>query len=362
MPGLRLAVVGVGHLGKEHARIISQMSGVELVGVADPRPAQAAAVAQRCGTRAYPVHHELLTAVDGVVVAAPTMHHHVIAGDFLRSGIPVLVEKPITADLGQAKDLLALAARHKALLQVGHVERFNPAYEELSRLPLQPKFITCERYSGFAGRSTDLGAVLDLMIHDLDLVLGLVREPVRSVEALGVTVLGGHEDMARATVTFANGCVAHLSASRVHPGPVRRMHVWAPEGLVAADLARRHLTLTQPNRAALHAGFDSRKLDAATLESVRRELFGGYLQVCERACDAGDQLTRELEDFVRCIRTGQQPRVNGAAGHDALVLATQVLESLGRHQWDGDAAGPCGPSALPTPLGSLFTVVESRAA
>jgi predicted dehydrogenase len=362
MSRLRLAVVGVGHLGKEHARILSQMAGIELVGVVDPRPVQAASVAQRCGTRAYPDHRELLTQVDAVVVAAPTAHHHAVASDFVQRGIAVLVEKPLTPDLGQADDLVALAARHGSILQVGHIERFNPAFEELQRRPLQPKLITCERLSGFSGRSTDSGAVLDLMIHDLDLVLALVRSPVRSVEALGVAVLGGHEDMARATVTFANGCVAHLSASRVHPGQVRRMTVCGPEGLVALDFARRHVTLTQPNRVILHAGFDSRKLDAAGLESVRNELFGRYLQVRELDCNAGDQLTRELEDFVRCVRTGDLPRVDGTAGRDAVALATQVLDRISRHAWDGNAGGPCGPNALPAPLGPLFAAVESKAA
>ena len=247
-------------------------------------------------------------------------------------------------------------------LQVGHIERFNPAFEELQRRPLCPKFITCERLGGFSGRSTDVGAVLDLMIHDLDLVLTLVRSEVRSVEALGVAVLGGHEDMARATVTFANGCVAQLSASRVHPAPVRRMNVWAPEGFVTVDFAKRHLTMMQVNRNTLHAGFDSRRLDPSALESVRTELFGRYLQVCEFACGTRDQLTSELEDFVHCIRTGERPRVDGTAGRDAVALATQILSCIRNHAWEGDVAGPCGPKALPAPLGSLFATVESRAA
>ena len=362
MSRLRLAVVGVGHLGKEHARILSQMAGVELVGIADPRSVQATAVAQRCGSRVYADHRELLTKVDGVVVAAPTAHHHAVASVFLERGIPVLVEKPLTADLKQAEDLLVLAARHGTTLQVGHIERFNPAFEELQRRQLRPKFITCERLGGFTGRSTDVGAVLDLMVHDLDLVLALVPAPVKSVEALGVAVLGGHEDMARATVTFTNGCVAEFSASRVHPIPVRKMNLWAPEGFVAIDFAKRHLTLTQPNRNTLHSSFNSRKLDPAALESVRTELFGRYLQVCELDCEAGDQLTRELENFVHCIRTGERPRVDGTAGRDAVALATQILDSLRRHAWDGDASGPCGPNELPVSMGPLFAVAESQAA
>src|SRR5215469_6055932 len=167
MRRLRVGVVGVGHLGKEHARILSGLPDVELVGVADSQAAQAEAVAGRCGARAFTDHRQLLPLVEAAVIAVPTAAHHAVAADFLSGGVPLLVEKPLASTLGQAEDLVALAARHQALLQVGHIERFNPAYEELRRRPLQPKYITCERYGGFTGRSTDIGVVLDLMIHDL---------------------------------------------------------------------------------------------------------------------------------------------------------------------------------------------------
>src|SRR5262249_55359808 len=227
----------------------------------------------------------------------------------------------------------------------GHIERFNPAFEELLRHPLQPKFIACERYSGFSGRSTDIGVVLDLMIHDLDLVLALVRSPLRTVEALGVAVLGGNEDLAQARLTFANGCVADLRASRVHPGPVRCMHVFGPEGFAGVDYARRHLTLMQPSEQ-----LRQRQFDAATL---KMELFGRRGQIQEMDCNAGDQLTRELQEFVHSVRTGARPRVDGAAGRDALALASRVLDSVQAHAWEG-TVGPTGPWHLPTPAGTLF--------
>jgi predicted dehydrogenase len=363
MTRLRMAVIGVGHLGKEHARILSQLPDVDLVGVVDPRSVQAATVAQRCGTRAYADHHDVLNLVDAVVVAAPTAKHHAVAGSFLCRGIPVLVEKPLAAELLQAEELAIVAEERGVVFQVGHIERFNPAFEELQRRSFQPKFITCERVGGFTGRSTDVGAVLDLMIHDIDLILALVHSPVRSVEALGVAVLGGHEDVAHARITFADGCIAQFSASRVHPAPSRRMTVWGPEGFAGIDFAQRRITLTQPNRAVLHAGFDSRRLDAATAESVRSELHGRYLQTLQFDCvAAGDQLTRELQEFVHCVRTGDRPRVDGAAGRDAVALATQVLTSLRSHAWEGDVSGPCGPSCLPAPLGALFPAIETKAA
>jgi predicted dehydrogenase len=353
MSRLRVGVVGVGHLGKEHARILATLPDVQLVGVADPHAAQVQAVAQRCGTRAFRDHHGLLPLVDAAVIAAPTSQHYALAADFLARRLPLLVEKPMAQTVRQAEAMIELAQTHNTLLQIGHIERFNPAFEELLRHPLRPKFITCERYSGFSGRSTDIGVVLDLMIHDLDLVLALVQAPVRSVEALGVAVLGGNEDLAQARVTFANGCVADLKASRIHPTPVRTMHVFGPEGFAGVDFAHRHLTLMQPAESLRQRQLDSRHLDAPTLASLKAELFGRYMQVQELDCNAGDQLTRELQEFVHCVRTGQPPRVEGSAGRDALSLASRILDSLRAHAWEG-VDGPVGPSHLPAPQGTLF--------
>jgi predicted dehydrogenase len=323
MSRLRVGVVGVGHLGKEHARILTTLADVELVGVVDSHRAQAEAVAQRCGTQAFADHRALLSQVDAAVLAVPTSHHRAVAVDFLRQGIPLLVEKPMAVTLRQADEMLELAERHNTFLQVGHIERFNPAFEELQRHPLQAKFIACERYSGFSGRSTDIGVVLDLMIHDLDLVLALVPAPVRSVEALGAAVLGGHEDLAQARVTFANGCIADLRASRVHPAPSRRMHVFGPEGFAGVDFARRRLTLMQPA-----APLQRQNLDAAALATIKEDLFTRHIHTKEIDCNSGDQLTCELQDFVRAVRTGQKPRVEGAAGRAALALASRILDGI----------------------------------
>jgi predicted dehydrogenase len=348
MSRLRVGVVGVGHLGKEHARILTTLADVELVGVADPNAAQVEAVAQRCGTRGFTDPRALLSLVDAAVIVAPTTHHYALAADFLKEGLPLLVEKPMASTIQQADEMIALAQRRGTLLQVGHIERFNPAFEELLRHPLQPKFITCERYSGFSGRSTDIGVVLDLMIHDLDLLLALVQAPVRTVEALGVAVLGGHEDLAQARLTFANGCVADLKASRVHPTASRCMHVFSAEGFAGVDFARRRLTLMQPAEH-LRQG----PLDAPTMANLKTELFDRHIQIQELDCNHGDQLTRELHDFIHCVRTGQRPRVDGTAGREALALASRILDSLRTHAWDG-LAGTSGPSHLPAPRGPLF--------
>jgi predicted dehydrogenase len=362
MSRLRLGVIGVGHLGKEHARILSGMADMELVGVVDAHAPQAELIAQRCNTRAFHDHRALLPLVDAAVVATPTVHHHAVASDFLARGVPLLIEKPLASTLPQAEELVALAARRGVVLQVGHIERFNPAFEELSRRPLRPKLFTCERYSGFSGRSTDIGVVLDMMIHDLDLVLALVRSPVRTVDALGVSVLGGHEDLAQARVTFTNGCVANFSASRVHPASVRRMQVWGAEGFAALDFAKRHVTLMQPAAHLRESGHRPQPADTITLASYKAELFTRHLQTLEVDCAGGDQLTAELRDFVDCLRTSAAPRVNGTAGRDAIALASRILDSLRNHRWEGEAAGPVGPWSVPAPLGTLFTSGAQQAA
>jgi predicted dehydrogenase len=362
MSRLRLAVIGVGHLGKAHARILAEMPDVELAGVADVNAAQAEAVARRCGTRAFADYRALLPHADAAVVVVPTVFHHAVAAEFLRRGIPVLVEKPLAASLDQAEELVELARRHRAVLQVGHIERFNPAFEELRRRPLRPKFVSGERLGSFTGRSTDIGAVLDLMIHDLDLLLALVPGPVRSVEALGLCVLGGHEDVAHARIVFESGCVANLSASRVSAAPRRHMLVWSAEGFASIDFARKHLTLVQPSEELRGKHLDPRRLDAAGLARLKVELHGRHLQTLELDCQGGDQLTCELQDFLHCIRTGSRPRASGEDGRNALALATRVLEGLRSHAWDGHGAERVGPSHLPPPMGPLFPPAQDGAA
>jgi predicted dehydrogenase len=363
MAPLRVAVIGVGHLGKEHARILAALPDVELIGVADANAKQAHTVAARVGCRAYEHHAPLLEAVDAIVVAVPTTYHHAIAGECLRRGVPVLVEKPLAADSKQADELVTLARRHGTLLQVGHIERFNPALEQLLQYKLQPRFIECLRLAGFTGRSADTGVTLDLMIHDLDLLLTLTNAAVLSVEAVGVSVFGRVEDVVNARVVFTNGCVANVTASRASFISQRCMHVWAPEGYVRVDFAKRRLLLVQPSEKVRREGLNPSRLDAVTLASLKDELFGRHLEMTERDCSAGaDSLTRELKHFVHCVRTGQEPRVPGEAGRDAIALATQILECVSQHRWNGHADGPAGPLHILPAHGNLFTPSSRSAA
>jgi predicted dehydrogenase len=363
MTRLRIAVVGVGHLGQHHARILAGLPDVDLVGVADSNPEQAHTVADRLGTTAFDSHEPLIDLVDAVSVVTPTIFHHNVAAAFLRRGIPALVEKPVCRTVAEADDLIRLAAEAGVPLQVGHIERFNPAFEDLARRPIRPKFVEAERHGPFTGRSVDIGAVLDLMIHDLDLLLALVGGPVASVDAVGASVFGGHEDMVNARLVFANGCVAHVTASRISPRPKRRLRVWAPEGYAGIDFVSRKLILVQASAELRQFGLRVDRMDATTKARLKDDVFGRHLQVLNVDGDRkGDQLTAELRHFVDCVRTGRQPRVTGEDGREALALAERVLSSLRQHQWEGRPDGPVGPNRMPRPAGWLFDVPWSEAA
>jgi predicted dehydrogenase len=349
-----MAVIGVGHLGKEHARILAGLPEVDLVGVADTRAEQAQAVAKRLGTQSFGEYWPLLNLVDAATIVVPTYCHEPVAADFLRRGIPVLVEKPLAPTMLAAAKLADLAEKNSTLLQAGHIERFNPAFEELTRRPLRPQFIRAERLGPFTGRSFDIGVVLDLMIHDLDLMLALVDSPVESIEALGVSLFGAHEDIANARLRFANGCVAEVTASRAHPAPYRQMHIWSAEGYAGLDFAQKRLTLVQPSAALRARGLDPSKLDAASQARLKEELFGRHLETHTVGGQSQDQLTRELKEFVHCVQTGAKPRVCGRAGRDAVALAERIITSLQGHAWMGAASGPAGPRHVPAPVGNLF--------
>jgi predicted dehydrogenase len=328
---------------------------VDLVGVADANPDQARAVAAKLGTTAFDHFEPLVGRVDAVSVVTPTVHHHAVASAFLRAGVPALVEKPVCRTLAEAEDLIALAARAGVPLQVGHIERFNPAFEELAKRPIRPKFVEAERHGPFTGRSIDIGAVLDLMIHDLDLLLALVGGPVTRVAAVGAAVFGGHEDMVNARLEFENGCVAHVTASRITRHPKRRLRVWAPEGYAGIDFVTRKLTLVQQSEELRQYGIGADRMDAAAKARLKDEVFGRYLQVLNLDADRKfDQLTAELRHFVECVRTNQTPRVSGADGRDALELAERILAALREHPWEGSAGGPHGPQGTPAPAGWLF--------
>ena len=349
---LKVGVVGVGHLGRHHARVLAAMPDVELVGVVDNRLEQAQAVANACGpgVAAHTDHRDLLGRVDAVSVAVPTRFHRAVAGDFLDRGIPCMVEKPLATTLLEAEDLVALADARSIPLQVGHIERFNPALSALDGLAFRPKYINAERLGTYTFRSTDIGVVLDLMIHDIDLVLSLVPAPVRSVAAVGVGVFGGFEDVANARIEFADGCVANLTASRASFQAVRKMRLYGPEGYATLDFATKRGTIVSPSDRLRRGEVDLDGLDLAQPAAVKERLFGKILRVDQHQGEGREPLALELEDFVASVRTGSRPRVTGHDGLKAIRVADQVLRSLEAHAWDGTPDGPAGPHHLPEPL------------
>lgn len=354
-----MAVIGVGHLGQHHARILANMPDVELVGVVDANADQARTVATRLGATPFSDFRPLIGKVDAVSVVTPTIHHHPVASAFLKAGVPVLVEKPICRTVAEADELIELAEKAGVPLQVGHIERFNPAFEELVKRPIRAKFVEAERHGPFTGRSVDIGAVLDLMIHDLDLLLALVGGKVVRVSAVGAVVFGGHEDMVNARLEFDNGCIAHVTASRITRHPKRRLRIWAPEGYAGIDFVTRKLALVQQSEEVRKNGLRVDSMDPVSRARLKDEVFGRYLQVLNLDGDRKqDQLTAELRHFIDCVRTGAKPRVTGEDGRNALELAERVLDALRVHPWEGTPAGPHGPGGLPTPAGFLFPPIQ----
>jgi predicted dehydrogenase len=343
MKRVRMAVIGVGHLGKEHARILAGLPDVDLVGVADVSLEQARAAASRHNTQAFSDYWPLLNLVDAASIVVPTSYHLAVAREFLTRGIPLLIEKPLARTMTEARELVDLADKHGAILQVGHIERFNPAYEELRRRPFQPKYIRAQRMGPFTGRSTDVGVVMDLMIHDLDLLLALVQAPVQSVAAVGMSCFGGHEDVANARLHFANGCIADVTASRSSPTASRQMQLWGPEGYAEVDFATRKVTLMQPSAHVREHGLDPARLDPASRLRIREELFTRHLEMMTIDGQAQDQLTCELQEFVTSVQTGRTPRVSGHDGLAAIEVAEQILQSMRNHAWVGAAPGMLFP-------------------
>lgn len=344
----RIIVVGAGRLGGFHAQKLAARDDVELVAIVDPVAENRDRVAQQCHTRALADYRPLLQQIDGAVIAAPTSLHYQIAREALDAGVPILLEKPICTTRTEADELVALARRRGVVLQVGHVERFNPAFDAVASKVHAPKYIEAVRASGFTFRSTDVGVVLDLMIHDLDLVLSMVRSPLRRVEALGISVVGGHEDVANARLEFECGCVASLSASRVSHEAIRRMDVWTAEGFSAIDFAARSTLAVRPSEALRRREFHIETLTPEELEHQRAHFAEEHLPQERATFDAVDALGLETADFLDSIRTRREPRVTGEAGRDALAAAERILNRIEAHGWDASVDGPAGPLALPS--------------
>ena len=305
---MRIAVIGVGHLGKHHARILSSLPGVQLVAVVDTNRARADEIAAASGTRALYSASDLATnEVDAVTIAVPTASHLSVALPFVCAGVAALVEKPVTSSLSEADELIAAASKSGAVLAVGHTERFNPAVVAATELLRDPRFIEVHRLGAFPDRSLDIDVVFDLMIHDLDVVLSIVKSEVESIEAVGVPVLTGRVDIANARLRFANGCIANVTASRISRDRVRKIRFFQPAAYLSIDYAAQKVEMWRLTKGA------------GPMPSIE----GGEVPV------SGDEpLKRELEDFVDAVQRRRPPLVTGEQGRRALALAQQIADKM----------------------------------
>ena len=333
-------------MGAFHAQKLARFEGVELVAIIDPMADRRDALAAQCQTQSLDSHEPLLGRIDAAIVATPTSTHHAVASALLNWGIHLLVEKPLCVTATQADELVRAAQRNGAVLQVGHVERFNPAFAPAAALARNPSYIEATRTGPFTFRSTDIGVVLDLMIHDLDLVLSIVRSPVRRIDSFGFSVLGGHEDVAHARLEFESGCVAQFNASRVDDQSVRRMNLWSTEGSAAIDFAARKTILLCPSETLRRREFDVNALAAA--ETVdKQQALKTHLGREEIEFPSVDAISLELEDFLESIRAARAPRVNGQQGRDVVALAERILRKMQLHRWNRVAEKSPVPTALP---------------
>jgi len=311
MPDLKCAVVGVGYLGKFHAEKYARLDGCELCAVVDSDRDQAREIAARHGCAALADHRELLGAVDAVSIATPTRSHYALARDFLDAGSHVLVEKPITATVAEAEQLVALAAARDRLLQVGHLERFNPALRAVEAQIREPQFIESHRLAPFNPRGTDVNVILDLMIHDIDIILNLVGSPVARIDASGARVISDAIDIANVRLQFDSGCVANVTASRVSDKRERKMRFFQPQSCINVDF--------QNNTAKRYSTGEG-------------EMYPGVPQIVSetRELGSGDAILAEIEAFARAIREGGRPLVSGEDGKRALAVASEISARLAR--------------------------------
>ena len=304
---LRTAVVGVGYLGRFHAQKYAQLEGSQLVAVADANAESAARVAQELNVEAVTDYRQLFDRVDAISIAVPTPLHHAIACEALERGIHVLVEKPIATTIAEARQMVETARRRGCILQVGHLERFNPAIVAAVQRMTAPRFVESHRLAPFKQRGTDVSVVLDLMIHDIDLIQELVGEPIESIDAVGAQVFSGEIDIVNARIRFRGGCVANTTASRVSMKQERKIRIFQDDAYMSIDMQQKILTVI-------------RKKDAAPVESPAQ------VSIEEESFDQGDALRDEIAAFLKAVRTRTEPVVTGEDGLRALETATKITE------------------------------------
>lgn len=349
MTRLRVAVIGAGHLGRIHSKLLGSVDGAQLVAISDPIESARANAAKLFDVPTFSDYHDLIDQIDAAIIAAPTDAHAEIATDLLKAGKHLMVEKPLAISAADADRLSMLASSRRLTLQVGHVERFNPAFTALGDIGVDVKYVEAVRASRFPGRCLDVGVVMDLMIHDIDLVCSMTNAAVSSIAASGIAVVSDHEDIAEARIEFDCGLIANLKASRVSPTPTREMHVYGAGGFAEIDFSGPAIHTVRPSDSLLERSFD---LDQATDNPLgySDQLFVDHLELETQQLEPRNAILDELHDFVISIQSGVAPTVSGIAGARAVTIAEKILNSIASRAWYADASpSETGPLASVRP-------------
>jgi predicted dehydrogenase len=333
----KIGIIGAGRLGSFHADKVAAHPGVELVGVADPCDIARNNIAKKHGVKAFPSFDEMLPMVDAVIIASPTFLHFGLGEACLQEGKHVLMEKPMTASLSEGRKLVELAKQHKLVLQVGHVEEFNPAWTAAKKalrcdlMAGEPILIDAVRTSGYTFRSTDIGTVFDMMVHDIDLVLSLVASRVFSVDAIGFHIIGGpNEDVAHARLRFENGCAANLFSSRVADKPERKMRITTATATITVDFGTRTTTCHRADETVLQGKFAPNNVLPDSVSLLTPTFMKDAFTLDAETHDAVDALAAELDDFVVSIQSQKVPRVSGNRALEAVSVAETIVRSIAR--------------------------------
>jgi len=307
MRKINIALIGCGFLGQRHLKTLCALKNkVNVVAICDPQLEQTKALGRQYHVPVFTDFRDISTPMDAVSVCTPTITHAEVASYFLNKGIHAFVEKPITYSLQQADELIQIAHQNHLKLQIGHVERFNSAFTTIEPIAKNPLFIECHRLNLFPNRSLDIGVVMDLMIHDIDIVLGLVKSPIKDIQAVGINVLTDKEDIANARLTFANGCVCNVTASRISPEVTRKIRLFTKNAYISLDYAKQEASIYSKDERGIH----------------KRSI----------PIEKEEPLKKELEHFLDCVRDDQQPKVSGVEGREALKVALDITQKIWEHR------------------------------
>ncbi len=336
---LQVAVIGAGRMGSHHARIYASLPGATLAGIVDSDLSRAVALAQQYQCTAFGSVDLLLAAFPALRAASistPTIYHRALAETLLNRRVDVLIEKPLAPTVADCQALVTLARKNQCVLQVGHSERFNPVVRALSKHKLDPRFIEVHRVSPMRFRSVDIGVVLDLMIHDIDIVHHFVHSPVASVAAVGVAVIGRHEDIANARIVFANGCVANITASRLAMKTERRMRLFSPEAYVSVDYQKKAGVVIHKTANQAQLDILQQQLSADEVPDLSNLDYTGLVRLDQLDIDDQEPLKLQLQSFISAVRTRSEPAVTGEDGTFAVDVAAQITQAIANHQWTSE--------------------------